>query len=282
MSVYIGTSGFAYPEWDGFFYPPAIPARDRLIYYADRFGAVELDSFFYHLPRPEMVRKMVRRTRKEFRFTVKLHRSITHEFDLCGAEFSGFTRAVGPLVEAGRLGAVLAQFPPAFQCTRDAVHTLRAIREELADLPLTVEFRHRSWNRPETFDFLRKHQIAFCGVDEPNLDYLLPAEMNEAIPVTAAHAYIRLHGRNSSKWLHARSAAERHNYLYSEPELEEWAHRIEALREKASSVYVMFSNVYRAQAVTNARWLAHRLGLPTSFATRKSAPAEQTELSLAS
>src|SRR5215208_2132926 len=80
MSIYIGTCGFAYPEWDGLFYPPAIPARDRLIYYADRFGAVELDSFFYHLPQPEMVQKMVRRTRKEFRFTVKLHRSITHEF----------------------------------------------------------------------------------------------------------------------------------------------------------------------------------------------------------
>lgn len=282
MPIYIGTCGFAYPEWDGFFYPPGIPARDRLVYYADRFGAVELDSFFYHLPQPEMVQKMVRRTRKEFRFTVKLHRSITHEFDLCGAEFSGFLRSVAPLVEAGRLGSVLAQFPPAFQCTRDAVRTLRTIREELAELPLAVEFRHRSWDRPETFEFLRKQGMAFCAVDEPNLEYLLPGRLNEAVPVTSANAYIRLHGRNTSRWLHARTAAERHNYLYSEPEMEEWAARIEALTEKATNIYVMFSNVHEAQATVNARWLANRLGIPTTFSTRKPAPAEQTALSLAS
>jgi uncharacterized protein YecE (DUF72 family) len=243
---------------------------------------VELDSFFYHLPKPEMVQKMVRRTRKEFKFTVKLHRSITHEFDLSAAEFSGFLRATTPLVEAGRLGSVLAQFPPAFQCTRDAVRTLRTIREELAELPLAVEFRHKSWNRPETFDFLRKEHIAYCAVDEPNVEYLMPAEMNESVMVTAANAYIRMHGRSRSRWLQARSAAERHRYDYSEKELEEWAVRIEEVQTRAANVFVMFSNVPEAKAAANARWLANRLGIPASHSAKRPETTEQTEMLLAS
>ena len=280
MNIYIGTCGFAYPDWDGFFYPPAIPARDRLVYYADRFRAVELDSFFYHLPRPEAVEKMAKRTRKEFRFTVKAHRSITHDFDMSAAEFGAFRKAVAPLVNAGRLGAVLAQFPPAFQCTRASVQTLRTIREEFEDLPLAVEFRHCSWNRPETFEFLRQQKIAYCAVDEPALPSLLPSTLNTSIIRTAEFSYVRLHGRNTTTWLQARTAAERHNYLYSVEDLELWAERIEAIAQESSAVYVMFSNVYEAQAVVNARQLAQRLGLPAPPAMRRSGGVEQPELAL--
>jgi uncharacterized protein YecE (DUF72 family) len=276
MGIYIGTCGFSYPDWEGHFYPPAMPARDRLTYYAERFRAVELDSFFYHLPRPEVVEKMVRRTRKEFRFTVKMHRSITHDFDVAAAEFGAFKKAVAPIANAGRLGAVLAQFPPAFTCTRDSVQVLRAIREEVEGLPMAVEFRHSSWNRPETFEFLKKQGVAYCAVDEPALDGLMPP----VIARTAEFAYVRLHGRNTTRWLHARTAAERHNYLYSEEELDEWAKRIEEVGKTADDVYVMFSNVYEARAVTNARDLMQRLGLPVTPFDRRLERSGQAELSL--
>lgn len=279
MNIYIGTCGFAYPEWEGYFYPPSNPARDRLGYYADRFRAVELDSFFYHIPRADVVERMAKRTRREFRFAVKAHRSITHDFDLTAAEFGAFRKAVTPLMEAGKLGAVLAQFPPAFQCTRDSVQSLRAIREEFDDLPLSVEFRHCSWNRPETFEFLQKHRIAYCAVDEPALDTLLPS--SGSIPRTTDFVYVRLHGRNQAKWLHARTASERHNYLYTQEELEPWAANIETIAQEVNAVYVMFSNVYEAQAITNARQLAQRLGLPVTFDSRRET-ALQTALALAS
>lgn len=277
MHIYLGTCGFAYPDWEGYFYPPKLPVYDRLSYYADRFHAVEIDSSFYRIPRPEDVEKMVKRTRKEFRFTVKAHRSITHEFDLSAAEFGAFRRMVAPLVRAGRLGAILAQFPPAFRCTRDSVQTLRAIREEFYDMPLAVEFRHHSWNRPETFEFLRKHSIACCSADVPLLDSLFPPSFER----TAEFAYVRLHGRNAALWLHARTAAERHNYLYCEEELEEWAERIEQMAQEASAVYVMFSNIHQAQAITNARQLAHRLGLPHVGSAVRSPHREQAALALA-
>jgi uncharacterized protein YecE (DUF72 family) len=276
MSIYIGTCGFSYPDWEGHFYPPAMPPRDRLAYYAERFRAVELDSFFYHLPRPEVVEKMVKRTRKEFRFAVKLHRSVTHDFDMAAAEFGAFKKAVAPIAQAGRLGAVLAQFPPAFTCTRDAVQTLRLIREEFEELPLTVEFRHSSWNRPETFEFLQKYDIAYCAVDEPELDGLMPP----VIVRTAEFAYVRLHGRNTARWLHARKAAERHNYLYNSEELYGWAERIEEVGRPANDVYVMFSNVYEAKAVTNARDLMQRLGLPVTPFDRRMERTGQVEMSL--
>lgn len=272
-SIYIGTCGFAYPDWEGPFYPPGIAPRDRLSYYADRFRAVELDSFFYRLPRPEDVEKMAKRTRKEFRFTVKAHRSITHDFDMSAAQFGNQRKAVAPLMQAEKLGAILAQFPPAFQCTRDSVQTLRTVREELEGLPLAVEFRHASWNRPDTFEFLRKHGIAYCAVDEPALDTLLPP----ALVQTADFLYVRLHGRNEAKWLHARTAAQRHDYLYTDEELDGWAARIAEAARNASATYVMFSNVYEGQAVENARELARRLGVPTSFAGRRRGRVETPE-----
>lgn len=277
MNITIGTCGFAYPDWDGYFYPPGIPARDRLTYYAERFRAVELDSLFYQLPRPETMEKLARRVRKEFRFTVKVHRSITHVMDHAAAEYGAFRRAVAPLENAGKLGAVLAQFPPSFQCTRDSVRTLREVREELHDLPLTVEFRHSSWNRPETFAFLRKHNIAYCAVDEPALEGLLPPVVER----TAEFAYVRLHGRNAATWLTARTAAERHNYRYSEEEIEEWAGRIESLAGDVEAVYVMFSNVHDAHAITNARQLAEKLGHPLDILPRRHRPQAQAELALA-
>jgi uncharacterized protein YecE (DUF72 family) len=276
LNIYIGTCGFSYPDWDGHFYPPEMPARDRLHYYADRFRTVELDSLFYHIPGPDIVEKMVKKARKEFRFNVKLHRSITHDFDLSAAEFSGYKRAIAPIINSGKLGAILAQFPPAFHCERDSVQMLRTIREEFEDLPLTVEFRHKSWNRPETFEFLRKQKIAYCAVDELNLPDLLPPVVRR----TADFVYVRLHGRNAATWFNARTAAERHNYLYSDGELDSWAVQIQEAAREANAVYVLFSNVHEGKGALNARQLAIKLGLPAGPAFSKPASSGQIELAL--
>jgi uncharacterized protein YecE (DUF72 family) len=242
----------------------------------DRFCAVEIDSSFYQIPPADVLEKMAKRARRDFRFTVKAHKSITHGFDLSSAEFGAFRRSIAPLVNAGKLGAVLAQFPPAFQCTRDSVQMLRAIREEFYDLPLAVEFRHASWERPETVEFLRKHAIAYCAADAPSPD----SAAQPLIVCTANFAYVRLHGR-SPRWHDARTVAERHNYLYSEEELETWAARIETLAENACAVYVMFSNIYEAKAVANARQIARLLDLPSVGVPNRRLHRMQPELALA-
>jgi uncharacterized protein YecE (DUF72 family) len=139
-----------------------------------------------------------------------------------------------------------------------------------------VEFRHKSWNRPETFEFLRKQKIAYCAVDEPALPDL-PAPV---ITRTADFVYVRLHGRNAATWFNARTASERHNYFYSDEELDTWAVRIQDAAREASVVYVLFSNVHEGKGAQNARQLAIKLGLPAGPTITKPANLGQLEMAL--
>lgn len=250
MSIYVGTCGFSYPEWEGRFYPPSLPPRDRLAYYADRFHAVELDYSFYHLPESANLEKMVRRTRREFRFLIKAHRSLTHAETLSESVLAEFRQAISPLTRSGRLGAVLAQFPASFCCTREALRRLSAVRDGLADTPLAVEFRHASWDRPETRAFLEKHRIALCLTDSLRQEGApLPP-----LPRTADFLYLRLSGREA-----AQPQGESGDCGEGLP-LENWAERIEEAAETAEAVYVLFNDIQNAPG--QARLLAQRLGIP--------------------
>lgn len=250
MNIYVGTCGFSYPEWEGRFYPPSLTPRDRLAYYADRFRAVELDYSFYHLPESADLQKMIRRTRREFRFLIKAHRSLTHAETLSENGLADFGEAISPLMRSGRLGAVLAQFPASFCCTREAVRHLRALRDGLADTPLAIELRHASWDRPETLAFLERHAIALCLTDSLRQGKLpLPP-----LPRTADFLYLRLSGREATQAQSAPGDCREGSLL------DNWAERIEEAAETAEAVYVLFNDIRNAPG--QARSLAQRLGLP--------------------
>ncbi|MBI3910117.1 MAG: DUF72 domain-containing protein [Armatimonadetes bacterium] len=260
--IRIGTSGFSYEDWRGHFYPPDLPKRDMLPYYARFFPTVEINATYYSLPSPFTFMQMARKVPEGFDFVVKAHKTMTHAGEYVPEAFEGFRRAVSPLTERNMLGCVLAQFPWSFRYAPENLAYLRQLRDGLADLPTVVEFRNRAWVRDETFATLRDLGLGFCCVDEPRLKGLMP-------PVCAATSplgYIRFHGRNAAKWWQHEQAYERYDYLYSEAELAEWVPKIRALEAQVKRVYLFFNNHYEGKAGQNARMLARLLNLALPLA----------------
>ena len=242
--ILLGTSGWDYPEWVGRVYP-AKGVTDRLRYYAQRFPIVEVNTTFYRLPAVSVVESWARRTPKRFRFTAKFPQSITHDRRLVGAdeELARFLRVMAPLREAGKLSAALLQLPPSLPFEPA---TVRGFYERLPpDLPVAVEFRERSWLRPESFDLLKEFRLAHVVVDEP----ALPVRLD----VTAPFSYVRWHGHGRSIW---------YDYTYSAEELRAWPARLATLAESAREVYGFFNNHFRGDAAVNAEALGNELHLP--------------------
>jgi uncharacterized protein YecE (DUF72 family) len=173
-----------------------------------------------------------------------------------------FADALMPLHSAGKLGAVLFQFPQWFVISRANKEYLVECTERLPDFRIAVEFRHKSWmedrNAEETLGLLEQHDIPYVCVDMPQgFDSSIP-------PVTAvtskALAMVRFHGRNADVWTKkTRTAAERFEYDYSRQELEPWAPKVRELAEQARETHVVMNNCYRDYAVKSARQLASLL-----------------------
>lgn len=251
--IKIGTSGFSYDDWVGQVYPPDLPAREHLAYYAERFPTVELNVTYYRVPEPRTVEGWVRKTPLDFLFAVKAFQGLTHERK--EPDFQGFVAALTPLVESGKLGCVLAQFPYSFHPTLENREYLALLRAGFGDLPVVVELRNAGWVTDETFDLLHSLNLGYCCVDEPQLRGLMPPLAIATGPV----AYVRFHGRNAAKWYAHEEAWERYNYSYSESELKEWVPRIRALDDEAPLTLVYFNNHYRGQATKGARDLGQLL-----------------------
>lgn len=265
VAIIVGTAGFSYPDWRGPFYPPGLPQRAMLEFYAARFRAVELDYTYYRMPLARNLASMADRTPPGFLFCVKAFRAMTHEVpespDETQAVFEQFRAALEPLREAGKLGCVLLQFPWSFQASAAAAAHLRRCRELLPGLPAAVEFRNAGWAReswrPRVMGLLRENGMGFCCVDEPPLPGLMPAVVDRA----GEPAYVRFHGRNAAKWWRHQAATERYDYLYRRSELEEWAGRIARLAGEAERTFVFFNNCHAGQAATNAQEMLGLLGL---------------------
>ena len=261
--IRVGSAGWSYEDWEGIVYPRRPPRGfDRLAAMASLFDTNEINSTFYRIPDGRQTADWARRAggaNPQFRFTAKLFRGFTHEKEAGAGDEKAFRGAMRPLADAGRLGAVLAQFPFSFHATADNRGRLTAVLDRFAGLPLAVEFRHASWDTAETRDLLSRHGAAFVNIDQPRLDGNLPPTSH----VTAPLAYYRFHGRNAPKWFGPdTSNEERYNYLYSEAELSPWVNRIRqagnALASRrgedaaARGVYVILNNHFRGQAVANA------------------------------
>lgn len=249
--IYLGTSGFSYQDWVGNFYPPGMPKRDWLTYYAREFNACEVNSTFYALPGPASLKAMVDKTGEGFMFSIKANQKMTHQREDNAGIFKAFCQVLEPVVSAGKLGCVLAQFPYSFHPDRHNWDYLGQLRERLGELPAVVEFRHAGWLRSEVFDWLKQLDLGFCCVDEPPLPRLLPP----LAVATSRIGYIRLHGRNSAKWWHHQQAYERYDYTYTPQELGEWLPRIRKLEGAAEKTFIFANNHWRGQAVGAIRQL---------------------------
>jgi uncharacterized protein YecE (DUF72 family) len=263
MSLHIGTCGFSYRDWVGPFYPAGIRPLEMLPYYAERFGAVEIDSTYYAIPRPALFESMDRRTPAHFRFTVKAPGSVTHipaDATPTKSDAAAFRACLEPVRQSGKLGAVLAQFPNSFRPGPDAYQRLEDLTRFWPDINLVAEFRHRSWQDERTLEELRSLSIGICNVDEPRFASL----MRPGSEVTSSIGYIRFHGRNYGKWWkQERASHERYDYLYAQQELGEWVERIAAVDDRAQQTFVFFNNHHLGKAAVNARDLAAMLSSGT-------------------
>ncbi|HTL53047.1 MAG TPA: DUF72 domain-containing protein [Planctomycetota bacterium] len=249
--LYVGTSGYSYPEWvDAGFYPPSTKQPQMLGLYLARFPAVELNYTWYQLPKADGIERQRRMTPPAFRFAAKLTRTLTHEIDAAWMkQADAYRDGIAPLIEARQLAAVLVQLAPDFTYTVASRRYLGALIEHLEGLPLAVEFRHASWAKPRVYAELARRQVALVAVDAPALPQLFP-------PVAEATRsdwfYVRFHGRNLKGW-QSGQAEQKFHYDYTDKELAPWLEtRIAHLSERAPSGYVFFNNHYGGLAPKNA------------------------------
>jgi uncharacterized protein YecE (DUF72 family) len=315
--IRVGPAGWSYPDWAGYVYPSPRPKGfHETTYLAEFFDTIEINTSFYSPLQPGHAHQWLERVaaNPRFLFTAKLWQKFTHEtfFEAesgtaaapaqwsssklsrmasgstgnPSAEDERVVRAgFDVLRNAGKLGAVLLQFPFSSHRTSETTAYLTAVLKRFADYPLAVEVRHASWDDPEIFELLREHHAAFCNIDQPIIGKsLLPRDGKALVPredkmleplgsqsstsllpgedSAAPIGYIRLHGRRYDTWFNddpTIASHERYNYLYSVEELTPWAERTQSAGEHARRVFAITNNHYLGKGVVNALQLISML-----------------------
>jgi uncharacterized protein YecE (DUF72 family) len=253
MKVKIGTSGYSFDSWAGIFYPPGLSPRKRLEFYSTYFSVVEINVSFYRLLPSSVFEGMAKKVPGDFSFMVKMNRRSTH--DGRDADIvSHFRTSIRPLVEAGKLEGILAQFPWNFRNTKANRAYIQQCRNRLSGYPYFAEFRHRSWLDFDLLGFLRENRMGFVSVDEPQIGGMMPP----VVMNTGDVGYIRLHGRNEETWW---GDGPRYDYWYSLQELKAWGDKVKALAAKTEKTFLFFNNCHVGQAVKNAQVLQCMLNL---------------------
>lgn len=244
--IHVGTSGYGYHEWDPVLYPPGLCYDDYFAYYAKHFDCLEINATFFSWPKASELERLLRGVADVPWCTLKLHRKLTHFRDGQLTAARSFASALEPLVETGKLGAVLAQFPFSFINHPDNRAYLCRLRAAL-DLPLVAELRNTTWFNPETLDFLRGWGIGIACIDAPALGGL-PRPSARA---TSSVGYVRFHGRQAEHWWPERDGR-RYAYRYRRRELVSWLPRLREIAKHAPRTFVVFNNHRHGHAVTNA------------------------------
>jgi uncharacterized protein YecE (DUF72 family) len=294
--IRVGTCSWTDPTLlsSGRFYPDfAHSAEARLQYYASQFNIVEVDSSYYALPNERNSYLWAERTPDDFVFDFKAFRIFTQHptpisslpknirnelttelqekknlyyrdlpAELVDELWQRFETALLPLDTVGKLGVVLFQFPPWFYPGSQQLDYIEMCKAKLRQYRLAAEFRNNVWlsekNRAATFDFLRRNDLPFVCVDEPQG---FKSSVPPVAEVTSDLGLIRFHGRNSETWeKKGIGPAERFNYLYTEAELQPWASKIAQISQQTSEMHVLFNNCYQDKAVVNARQMCFMLG----------------------
>jgi uncharacterized protein YecE (DUF72 family) len=288
-NIRIGTSSWADPGFVEEWYPPGLPARDRLPYYAERFEAVEVNSTFYGVPAARTVKRWAEVTPDSFTFDVKLHRLLSRHSgaisslpkplrdsasagprgrvrltkQLEGALADAMLESVQPLADAGKLATFLLQLSPAFSPHQHELDELAPLVERLAPHPVAIELRHRSWVKGErlerTLGWFEDHEAVWVGVDAPTGRSITLMPPVDAVTHPRV-AYLRAHGRDEEAYVRGRTVAERFGYRYSDAELEEIGGRARELARTAEEVRVHFNNNRGADAPVAAGRMRELLG----------------------
>lgn len=251
--IRIGPAGWSYPDWDGIVYPRPRPRGfHQAEYLAQYFDTIEINTSFYQPLRADFARTWVSKVEqnREFRFTAKLWKRFTHERAGGREDARAVKQGLAPLVKAGRLGALLMQFPWSFKYTKENREYLGTLVVEFMEYPLVLEVRHNSWNQPEIYRLLASLGVGFCNIDQPVIGRSISPSDRSTAPV----GYVRLHGRNYEQWFTAGAdhPEQRYNYLYSLEELEPWAERIRTIAAQSEVTYVIANNHFEGKAVANA------------------------------
>jgi uncharacterized protein YecE (DUF72 family) len=252
----LGPAGWLYKDWEGIVYPKEKPKDfDPLRYIADFFDTVEINSSFYGPPVPKTTSSWVRRVKDhhEFRFSAKLWKRFTHERDKAWTtgEVDQVRKGFDVMMDTGKLGAVLLQFPWSFKRTEANREWLSDVMRTFGVYPLVVEVRHTSWLAPEFLATLEEEGVGFVNIDQP----LYRNSIGPSTHVTSRVGYVRVHGRNYKDWFRDKAGVEqRYNYLYKPAELEPWVERAKDMAESPGTqeVYVITNNHYKGKAVANA------------------------------
>jgi uncharacterized protein YecE (DUF72 family) len=272
----------------GWYPPEANTPEKRLRYYASQFPLVEVDSAYYALPAEQTATAWAERTPAGFTFNVKAFRLLTQhptpvkalpadlreaaaktgkervylkdvDPEVADQAWKRFLAALEPLRGAGKLGALLFQYPPWFPISRASKEYILTCAQRAAPRRVCVEFRNYTWmsekNQRETLDFLAEHKLAYVCVDMPQ-GY--PSSIPPVVAATSDLAVVRMHG-HSDKWT-SPNISEKYGYKYRDEELDEWAGKVRHLAGEAELTHVLFNNCYRDYAHVNAQQLAARLG----------------------
>jgi len=253
-NIRVGPAGWSYADWNGYAYPAKKPKGfHEITYLAEFFDTIEINTSFYNPLRADQSKRWVERVaaNRKFMFTAKMWQRFTHVANPSGEDEQLVRAGFDVLRDAGKLGAVLLQFPFSFHKTQETVAYLGGVLKRFADYPLVVEVRHATWNAPEVFELLSERGVGFCNIDQPVIGKSLEPSALAIGPV----GYVRLHGRRYDTWFSDHVSIpgyERYNYLYSASELEPWVERTEKVAGAARDVYVITNNHYQGKGVVNA------------------------------
>lgn len=233
MKVWIGTSGYNYPEWRGSFYPEKLPAAQMLPYYAERFSSVEINNSFYRMPSPQALLGWSAATPEHFKLTLKAPKRITHQARLrdCGPAVEHFLQMAATL--GPKRGATLFQLPPFLR--KDSGLLAAFIATLPPDSGAAFEFRHASWFDNELYALLAQHNVALCIADSEKL--------STPVQITANYAYFRLRDEG-----------------YESADIQRWAEVISTRAASCRDVFVYFKHEESGKGPAFARLLRQALG----------------------
>ena len=286
--IRVGISSWTEPTLvkSGWYPPDANTAEERLRYYASRFPIAEVDSTFYAIPNEKTAHLWVERTPKDFTFNAKAYALLTQHSappsrlpkdlrekvsdskrnvyfkDLSAKDresiWDRFREGMQPLQDAGKLGAIVFQFPKWFLPSPGSYRFMEDLREWLPDFRIAIEFRQVSWLKPErrerVLKFLKDHGFTYVVVDEPQG---FPSSVPPVVARTAPLGMVRFHGHNRETWeKKGITTAEKFRYLYKPEELNAWVPKLQDLAKGAQEVHAVMNNCYSDYAVRNAEDLA--------------------------
>lgn len=269
--IYIGVTGWRdHPE----LYSAETKNHQRLLEYSSHFPIVELDASYYAIQPIRNMEKWVKDTPEIFRFVVKAYQGMTghkksnEPYQSKTEMFEQFKMSLQPLIEANKLGMVLFQFPPWFNCTLDHIVYLRYCVQRMRGIPIALELRNRSWysaeNYQQTIDLMKQDNWIHTIVDEPQVgDGSIPI-----VPVVTntEKTLIRFHGRNVYGWNRPKDKETnwrevRYLYKYNQAELTEWRDRVLQIAKQSKDVYILFNNNSGGDAAGNAKTLQAMLDI---------------------